>query len=71
MNSIKSKARSVKNHVYRHRAKYAVGGTSLVFLWLMTKRAEQWNDFLAEKGIDPSEFYLTPEDYEVFTAVAL
>lgn len=59
---VKSKAVSVKNHVIRHRGKYSAGTTALVFLWLMIYRANEWTEFLVEKGIDPDEFF-NPEFY--------
>ena len=60
---IKSVATSVKGHVYRHRAKYTCAATLVVCYKLHSVTVEQWYAFLEEKGIDKSEFLLTPEDF--------
>lgn len=57
LNTVKTKAVSVKNHVVRHRGKYAAGATFIVMLKLQLHTAAQINQFLAEKGIDPMEYY--------------
>jgi hypothetical protein len=51
----------IMDHVSRHRAKYAAGATTLVFLRLMYLRGQEWNEFLKEQGIY-DEFYAGQED---------
>ncbi len=60
---IKSKAISVKNHVYRHRVAYTALVTASAFIYLQTRASAQWTEFLVEKGIDPMEFFI-PEYFE-------
>jgi hypothetical protein len=60
--TIKEKAISAKNHVVRHRAKYAALATLIVMLELQQISNRQWTEFLVEKGIDPLEFFV-PEEY--------
>ncbi len=63
LNTVKSKAVSVKNHVDRNRGKYAVLVTASVFIYLQSQASKQWTEFLVEKGIDPMEFFV-PEYFE-------
>lgn len=62
-NAIKEKAVSAKNHIHRHRAKYAALATFIVMLEVQHMSAMQWTAFLEEKGIDPLEFFV-PEYFE-------
>lgn len=59
-NAIKKKALLTKNHVVRHRAKYAVAATLVTCYALHRVTVEQWYEFLEEKGIDKMEF-ICPE----------
>jgi hypothetical protein len=61
-NRIKSGAIKVKNHVVRHKCAYAFGGLAITAIALQKQQAKQFEGFLAEKGIDPMEFYL-PEAF--------
>lgn len=63
LNTIKSKVVSTKNHIVRHRAKYAALVTFIAMLELQQISNKQWTAFLVEKGIDPMEFF-TPEYFE-------
>ena len=60
MKTLKSAASSTKNHIVRNRAKYAVAGTTIVFLGIMYRNGQEWIAFLEEHCIDPHEF-LNPE----------
>lgn len=51
-----TKTKAIRNHVRRHRAKYAVGATLTVVAYGTIKRAKQWNEFLNEHGL-LDEFY--------------
>jgi hypothetical protein len=53
---IKQIAVATKEHVFRNRGKYAVAGTSLVFLALLRSNAKTWNAFL-EKHELMDEYY--------------
>jgi hypothetical protein len=57
LNTVKDKAISVKNHVYRHRGKYSALATLIVMLEMQHISGQQWTAFLEEKGIDPQEFF--------------
>lgn len=59
----KEKITSVKNHVVKHRVRYAIVGTAIPFLLLQHHTATQINEFLEEKGINPLEYYC-PEALE-------
>lgn len=61
METIAKKAASVKNHIYRNRAKYAVVATLAVAGVAFVKRANEWNEFLDEKGLS-DEFYKIDEE---------
>ena len=54
---VKSKAISVKNHVRRNRGKYIALTVASAFLYLQITSAQQWTEFMVEKGIDPMEFF--------------
>jgi hypothetical protein len=56
-NAVKSSTVSVKNHVVRNRAKYAVAVTAVAFISLNKRAYSSWDAFLLEKGIDPMEYY--------------
>ena len=64
MEKIKKIARSLEDHIVRHRAPYAAGATILVMYYAIHKPAvTSWMNFLEEKGIDKLE-YLNPEQLE-------
>lgn len=56
--AIKAKALRIMNHVYRHRGKYAVLTTAMVFMYLQSQASKEWTEFMVEKGIDPMEFFV-------------
>lgn len=62
LSTIKNKAVSTKNHIVRHRAKYASAATLVVCYNIHRQSVKQWYAFLEEKGIDKMEF-ITPEYY--------
>jgi hypothetical protein len=62
-NTIKEKAVSTKNHIVRHRAKYAAAATLVAGFAVHRVAVRQWYAFLEEKGIDPMEFSC-PEYFE-------
>jgi hypothetical protein len=55
---ITSTPRKVKNHVVKHRAKYAVAATAAVALKLQFHTANEFNTFLAEKGLLEEYYHL-------------
>lgn len=61
LNSVKNVTTSVKNHVHKHRAKYAVVTTAAAFTALMMRNAEDWNNFLKEHNLY-DEYYKTEEE---------
>ena len=61
---VKNKVIRVKNHVVKHRAKYAVAATLTVCTVIAYRNAKALNVFLIENGIDPDTYWLTPEDLE-------
>lgn len=56
-NAIKSKTVSVKNHVKRQKAAYAMGAVAITAIALQQSNLHAFNEFLTEKGIDLDEFY--------------
>jgi hypothetical protein len=48
---MKDKLTKVKNHVIRHRVKYAVGGSIIAVAAVVTKRAQEWHEFAVEEGV--------------------
>lgn len=62
-NRIKQTAVSARNHIHRHRGKYAAAATLIAMLELQQISNRQWVSFLEEKGIDPDEFFC-PEYFE-------
>lgn len=52
--------KTAKNHVKKHRAKYAAAGTAIAFLALMRHNAKELNAFLEEKGL-LEEYYYSEE----------
>lgn len=60
-NQIKSVPSNVKNHVHRNRGKYAFAAGAITVFALHRTAVKQWDQFLAEKGIDPLEFYCPEE----------
>jgi hypothetical protein len=55
---ITSTPRKVKDHVVKHRAKYAVAATAAVALKLQFRTANQFNTFLEEKGLLEEYYHL-------------
>jgi hypothetical protein len=53
----------ITNHVKRHKGTYFMGGIALALLTTHVRTLDAMNEFLIEKGIDPNEFFLTPEDF--------
>ena len=53
----------VVKHVGRHRGTYFMGSIALVLLVGSVRNSNGFNKFMIEKGIDPNEFWLAPEDY--------
>jgi hypothetical protein len=51
----------LKNHVYNNRGKYAMLSTAVVFTWIASQRAKEWNEFLKEQGVY-DEFYAGREE---------
>lgn len=60
LKKITSTPKKVKNHVVRHRAKYATVATTVVMVKLQTDAVNRFNDFLKEKGL--YEEYWTIEE---------
>lgn len=56
MNKIAIKVVRTRNHIRHHRAKYASAATLTVCAYLAVKRADEWNEFLAEHDLT-EEFY--------------
>lgn len=63
LNSVKSTPTKIKNHVKRNRVSYALGGALIGVVALQQKNVRDFYKFLAEKGIDPTEFFC-PEALE-------
>jgi len=62
-NRLKSAALKAKNAVVDHRGTIIFAACTTVYVANMLRSAKVFNDFLAEKGIDPLEF-TCPEWYE-------
>lgn len=60
LKKIASTPKKVKTHVIKHRAKYAAAATAAVALKLQFKTANEFNAFLAEKGL-LEEYYALDE----------
>ena len=60
MNIIKDKAVAVKQHVSKHRAKYAAGATFAGCFAAHYYIASAWNKYLDDLGL-LEEFYADPE----------
>lgn len=59
LNNITSAPKKAKNHVVRHRAKYAATATAAVCLTLNKRNVDLFNDFLNEKDLfDEFETFL-------------
>lgn len=48
---MKDKLTKVKNHVTKHRVKYAVGAAITGIVVIVTKRAQEWHEFATEEGV--------------------
>jgi hypothetical protein len=48
---MKDKFTKIKNHVTKHRVKYAVGAAITGVAVIVTKRAQEWNEFAIEEGV--------------------
>jgi len=48
---MKDKLTKIKNHVIRHRVKYAVAGAITGVAVVVTKRAQEWHEFAVEEGV--------------------
>jgi hypothetical protein len=58
---MKNQIARTRKFVSRHRVAIAVGATSAVWLTLMVKRAESWNEFLDEHNLKEA-FYFTGKE---------
>lgn len=67
MNPIKTNAIKVKNHIVKHRGKYAAGAVAFAAIAIQRKHFKMFDEFLIEKGIDPKEYWLA-EFYEELNA---
>lgn len=47
----------VVKHVNRHKLEYALAGLAVSLFMLNYRNLREMDEFLIEKGIDPSEFY--------------
>lgn len=59
---ISSSTMKVKNHVVKHRAKYAVAVTAAIALKLQMRTADTFNTFLEEKGLLEEYYSLSESD---------
>lgn len=55
---------AAKDHVKRQKFAYLFAGTSALLLTGSIRSGRQIDEFLTEKGIDPAEYWLGPEDFE-------
>jgi hypothetical protein len=62
LDKITSTPKKVKNHVVKHRAKYAATATAVVALKLQMQTAKQFNAFLQEKGLY-EEYYAIGQEF--------
>lgn len=53
----------IKNHLKENKMAYIMGGIAIGVFALMQNQRRNFEEFLAEKGIDKLEFYI-PEYYE-------
>ncbi len=60
---IKNKIGLVKNHVYKHRGKYAAGTVFIIWMVAAKRVSNGVDGFLESKGIDPDELWCL-EAYE-------
>jgi hypothetical protein len=59
---------SIMKHIRRHPGTYIMTSIAVAVLILNARNLSGMNDFLIEKGINPDEFFLTPEDFEAFNS---
>ena len=60
---IKSKLRSAKGHIMRHRGAYASLATTVLWMLHTYRNSKELETFLKSKDIDPLEYW-NPEYYE-------
>lgn len=60
LSKITSTPKRVKNHIVKHRAKYASAVTAAGCYYAHKQVVEKWNDFLEEKGL-LAEYYFSEE----------
>ena len=53
----------IVKHVGRHKGTYFMGSIAFALLLANLRNSNEFSEFLIEKGIDPNEFFLTPEDF--------
>lgn len=53
----------VVKHIGRHKGTYLMGSIALALLLANLRASTEFGDFLIEKGIDPNEYFLAPEDF--------
>lgn len=63
METIKEKARRLKNHLENNKFGYAMLALAIAAVALQQKNLKDYYEFLEEKDIDPMEFYC-PEAYD-------
>lgn len=63
METIKEKARRLKNHIEANKFGYGMLALAIAVAAIQQKNLKDFNEFLEEKDIDPMEFYC-PEAYE-------
>jgi hypothetical protein len=56
----------VVNHVRRHPGTYVMSCIALMMLLAHMATIDRTSEFLLEKGLDPNDLFLTPEDLEVW-----
>ena len=61
--TVKIKAVTIKNHVKRNKAAYAMGVVATAAVALQQRNLKLFYEFLETKGIDPREYYF-PEYFE-------
>lgn len=62
MNTIKSAASKMKNHVVANKGAYIMGAVAVTAIALLECHRKGFESFLIEKGIDPLEYFV-PEEF--------